>query len=154
MSLQPTSSTARVRQMKGAFQVKSQKSPSPVNLEDCAEWSAISMVCRWVSGWTPVRVMFLYQWSKQLSWWRTVTWTAMMSKGAHIILMPTGMCEGTVINLRKVSFGDTELTNVKASVARNLKAPLLLGQSVLSRLGSVEIDNQKQVIRIKPFHLP
>lgn len=68
--------------------------------------------------------------------------------------MPTGMCEGTVINLRKVSFGDTELTNVKASVARNLKAPLLLGQSVLSRLGSVEIDNQKQVIRIKPFHLP
>lgn len=59
--------------------------------------------------------------------------------------------EGTVINLRKVSFGDCELTNVKASVVSNLKAPLLLGQSVLSRLGSVEIDNQKQVLRIKPF---
>lgn len=61
--------------------------------------------------------------------------------------------EGTVLNLRKVSFGDTELTNVKASVVSNLKAPLLLGQSVLSRLGSVEIDNQKQVIRIRPYHL-
>lgn len=59
--------------------------------------------------------------------------------------------EGTVLNLRNVSFGDTELTNVKASVVSILKAPLLLGQSVLSRLGSVEIDNQKQVIRIKPF---
>ena len=61
--------------------------------------------------------------------------------------------EGTVINLRQVSFGDCELTNVKASVVSNLKAPLLLGQSVLSRLGSVEIDNQKQVLRIKPFQL-
>ncbi len=61
--------------------------------------------------------------------------------------------EGTVINLRKVSFGDCELTNVKASVVSNLKAPLLLGQSVLSRLGSVEIDNQKQVLRIKPFQI-
>lgn len=62
--------------------------------------------------------------------------------------------EGTVINLRKVSFGGYELTNVKASVVGNLKAPLLLGQTVLTRLGSVEIDNQKQVLRIKPFKLP
>lgn len=59
--------------------------------------------------------------------------------------------EGTVLNLRKVSFGDSELTNVKASVVGNLKAPLLLGQSVLTRLGSVEIDNTKQVIRIKYY---
>lgn len=59
--------------------------------------------------------------------------------------------EGTVLNLRKVSFGDSELTNVKASVVSNLKAPLLLGQTVLSRLGSVEIDNAKNVIRIKYF---
>lgn len=62
--------------------------------------------------------------------------------------------EGAIINLRKVSFGDCEITNVKASVVSNLKAPLLLGQSVLSRLGSVEIDNQKHVLRIKPFQLP
>lgn len=60
--------------------------------------------------------------------------------------------EGTVLNLRKVSFGDSELTNVKASVVSNLKAPLLLGQTVLSRLGSVEIDNEKKVIRIKYFN--
>lgn len=59
--------------------------------------------------------------------------------------------EGTVINLRTVKFGDSELNNVKASVVSNLKAPLLLGQSILSRLGSVEIDNAKQVIRIKYY---
>jgi len=55
---------------------------------------------------------------------------------------------GTVINLRKVIFGGLELNNVRASVVRNQKAPLLLGQSVLGRLGTIEIDNQKQVLRI------
>lgn len=58
---------------------------------------------------------------------------------------------GTVINLRSVKFGDAELKNVKASVVVNQKAPLLLGQSVLARLGSIEIDNSRQVIRIKYF---
>lgn len=55
---------------------------------------------------------------------------------------------GTVINLRKVNFGGLELNNVRASVVQNQKAPLLLGQSVLSRLGKIEIDNQKRVLRI------
>ncbi|MDE6341260.1 MAG: retroviral-like aspartic protease family protein [Muribaculaceae bacterium] len=49
--------------------------------------------------------------------------------------------EGTVINLRKVNFGGLELDNVRASVVRNQVAPLLLGQSVLGRLGKIEIDN-------------
>ena len=55
---------------------------------------------------------------------------------------------GTVINLREVNFGGLKLKNVRASVVRNQKAPLLLGQSVLSRLGRVEIDNAKSVLRI------
>lgn len=50
--------------------------------------------------------------------------------------------EGTIINIREVEFGGMKLTNVKASVVRNQKAPLLLGQSVLGRLGSIEIDNE------------
>lgn len=49
--------------------------------------------------------------------------------------------EGTVINLKSVNFGGLELNNVRASVVRNQRAPLLLGQSVLGRLGKVEIDN-------------
>ena len=56
--------------------------------------------------------------------------------------------EGTVINLKDVEFGGLDLTNVKASVVKNQIAPLLLGQSVLSRLGQIEIDNANQVLRI------
>ena len=55
---------------------------------------------------------------------------------------------GTVINLKSVDFGDFNLKNVRASVVRNQKAPLLLGQSVLGRLGRIEIDNRSQVLRI------
>ena len=55
---------------------------------------------------------------------------------------------GTVINLKKVSFGELELNNVRASVVRSQKAPLLLGQSVLSRLGKIEIDNPGRVLKI------
>lgn len=55
---------------------------------------------------------------------------------------------GTVINLKDVDFGGQSLTNVRASVVRNQKAPLLLGQSVLGRLGKIEIDNAKSVIKI------
>ena len=55
---------------------------------------------------------------------------------------------GTVINLKKVAFGDLELNNVRASVVRSQKAPLLLGQSILGRLGKIEIDNSTRVIKI------
>ena len=55
---------------------------------------------------------------------------------------------GTIINLNKVTFGGLELENVRASVVSNDKAPLLLGQSVLNRLGKVEIDNEKSVLKI------
>ena len=56
--------------------------------------------------------------------------------------------EGTIINLREVEFGGLKLSNVKASVVRNQKAPLLLGQSVLGRLGSIEIDNPNRKLII------
>lgn len=58
---------------------------------------------------------------------------------------------GTLINLRNVNLGDLNLNNVRASVVRNQKAPLLLGQSVLNRLGKIEIDNKKNIIRISQF---
>jgi clan AA aspartic protease (TIGR02281 family) len=56
--------------------------------------------------------------------------------------------EGTVINLRKVGFAGMSLTNVRASVVRNQVAPLLLGQSVLARLGKIEIDNDKKMLKV------
>ena len=55
---------------------------------------------------------------------------------------------GTIINLNSVKLGDLELKDVKASVVSNDNAPLLLGQSVLRRLGKIEIDNEKNVLKI------
>lgn len=56
--------------------------------------------------------------------------------------------EGTVINLKEVKFGTLHLDNIKASVVRNQAAPLLLGQSILSKLGKIEIDNDKRILKI------
>lgn len=53
---------------------------------------------------------------------------------------------GTTIVLRKVIFGDLELDDIKASVVNSQKAPLLLGQTVLQRLGKIEIDNSRNVL--------
>jgi clan AA aspartic protease (TIGR02281 family) len=55
---------------------------------------------------------------------------------------------GTVINIKNVNFGGVDLKNIRASVVRNQKAPLLLGQSILARLGKIEIDNSKRIIKI------
>ena len=56
--------------------------------------------------------------------------------------------EGTVINLREVRVGDVVLRDIKASVIKNQSAPLLLGQSCFRRFGTVEVDNNAQVIRL------
>lgn len=56
--------------------------------------------------------------------------------------------EGTVIRLREVNFGGLVLKDVKASVSKSQKAPLLLGQSVLQRLGKIEIDNERKVLKV------
>lgn len=57
--------------------------------------------------------------------------------------------QGTILNLRDIEFGGLHLRNVRASVVRSQRAPLLLGQSVLSRLGKIEIDSEHSVIKIK-----
>lgn len=56
--------------------------------------------------------------------------------------------EGTVIRLRNVKFAGLSLDNVTASIVSSQQAPLLLGQSVLSKLGKVELDYTKKVIRV------
>lgn len=52
-----------------------------------------------------------------------------------------GITEGTLVTLREVKIGDFVLKNVKASVVSNQKAPILLGQSVMERFGTITIDN-------------
>ena len=51
------------------------------------------------------------------------------------------IAEGTTVTLREVKIGDAILRNVDASVVHSQKAPLLLGQSVLERFGTITIDN-------------
>ena len=58
---------------------------------------------------------------------------------------------GTLVNLRQVNFGGLVLDNVRATVVANQRAPLLLGQSVLGRLGTVKIDNSSRMILITPI---
>ena len=57
--------------------------------------------------------------------------------------------EGTVINLREVRVGSVVLNDVKASVVKSQHAPLLLGQSVFRRFGTLEVDNKASIIRFR-----
>lgn len=59
-----------------------------------------------------------------------------------------GISTGTRITLRKVDFNGLVLTNIDASVVGNRNAPILFGQSALSRYGRIIIDNEKKTITI------
>ena len=56
--------------------------------------------------------------------------------------------EGYIINLNEVEFGNFKLKNVRASIVKNLNAPLLLGQSAISKLGKIELDLNENTITI------
>ena len=71
-------------------------------------------------------------------------------KGKEYFSTATGeIHEGTIIRLREIKIGDAVLRNVDASVAHNQQAPLLLGQSVLERFGTITIDNINSKLIIK-----
>ena len=55
---------------------------------------------------------------------------------------------GTTIVLREIHFGGLTLKDVRASVVETQHAPLLLGQTVLQRLGKIEIDNTQRILKI------
>jgi clan AA aspartic protease (TIGR02281 family) len=57
--------------------------------------------------------------------------------------------EGTKIILKIIEIGKLKLFNVKASIIHNLSAPLLLGQSALSKLGKIEFDYDKAILTIR-----
>ena len=57
--------------------------------------------------------------------------------------------DGAVVCIKEVLVGDVILKNIEASVVKNQKAPLLLGQSVLERFGSITIDNENNKLIIR-----
>jgi clan AA aspartic protease (TIGR02281 family) len=54
--------------------------------------------------------------------------------------------EGTKVNIKKIEIKGLILENVTATIVHELNAPLLLGQSVLSRLGKITIDGNNLII--------
>ena len=70
-------------------------------------------------------------------------------KGTRYYQVASGeLNAGTNITLREVKIGDAVLKNVEATVVKNQKAPLLLGQSAMERFGTITIDktNNKLII--------
>lgn len=71
-------------------------------------------------------------------------------KGSRKYITADGnITDGAVICIKEVLVGDITLKNIEASVVRNQKAPLLLGQSVLERFGKITIDNENSTLIIK-----
>lgn len=71
-------------------------------------------------------------------------------KGKNRYMTASGdIHEGTILRLKEVQLGDTILKNIEASVVHNQKAPLLLGQSVLEKFGTITIDNVNSKLLIK-----
>lgn len=54
--------------------------------------------------------------------------------------------EGTKILLKQIQFAGLYLYNVEASIVHNLDAPLLLGQSAISKLGKIQLDGDELTI--------
>jgi clan AA aspartic protease (TIGR02281 family) len=56
--------------------------------------------------------------------------------------------EGVLINLKEIEIGTKKIFNVRANVIKNNKAPLLLGQSAIKKLGELKIDLQNNTLEI------
>ena len=71
-------------------------------------------------------------------------------KGSRRYLTADGtIANGAIVRIKEVKVGDVTLKNIEASVVNSQKAPLLLGQSVLDRFGTITIDNENSVMTIK-----
>ena len=58
------------------------------------------------------------------------------------------IAEGTTIKISELEIDGLILYNVNASIVHEMKAPLLLGQSAISRLGKIMIDPIKSTLTI------
>jgi clan AA aspartic protease (TIGR02281 family) len=56
--------------------------------------------------------------------------------------------DADVFNLREIKIGSMRFTNVKAAISNSIAAPMLLGQSVIQRIGKYTIDNTNHQLLI------
>lgn len=87
----------------------------------------------------------------------SLTYAKMMLENGHLkdsdfkgtsqaTLADGSVIDNLVVNLRRVEIGGLTIENVTAIVVPSQNAPLLLGQSVIQRLGKVSIDGDYLVI--------
>lgn len=65
---------------------------------------------------------------------------------AYYSLANGDVTEGITMNLREIEIGGVTLKNVKASIVLEQKAPLLLGQTVLEKLGTYKVIENKLIL--------
>ena len=56
------------------------------------------------------------------------------------------VAKGTRLNIREIEFAGLKLNNVEASIVHEASAPLLLGQSVIGKLGKIMLEGNKLTI--------
>ena len=56
------------------------------------------------------------------------------------------VAQGTKLNIKEIEIEGLKMYNVSASIVHELKAPLLLGQSFIERLGRIQIDKSELLI--------
>lgn len=65
---------------------------------------------------------------------------------SHAQIANGEIVENTRILLHKIEIGGIEINDVDATVSHNLNAPLLLGQSAISKLGTIQLDGANLII--------
>lgn len=65
---------------------------------------------------------------------------------SHAQIANGEIVENTRILLHKIEIGGIEINDVDATVSHNLNAPLLLGQSAISKLGAIQLDGSNLII--------
>lgn len=56
------------------------------------------------------------------------------------------IAENYIVNLKELKIGSVRLNNIKATVSKGLDAPLLLGQTVLDKLGAWSINDSELIL--------
>lgn len=59
------------------------------------------------------------------------------------------VAKGTKLNIKEIEFAGLKLSNIEASIIHETTAPLLLGQSAISKLGRIQLDGNELTILTK-----
>lgn len=56
---------------------------------------------------------------------------------------------GTTVKIKQLEIGNTTVNNIVATIVTDLSSPLVLGQSVLYKIGKIEFDYSNQMVTIR-----